>query len=231
MEKVDRYYIPSDDKGEKKKHDKYAEDLKEKGANFEQNRFESERVNAALMQFGSRDAKDRHREKHKEKEYEYLLEDEISFVRSLRIEGKNNEKSREKEVDPADLAKKTMQEVRRSLPIFVYREQLLEAIKENQVLVIEGETGSGKTTQLTQYLYEAGYSVKDGAKKKIGCTQPRRVAAMSVAARVAQEMSVKVKESMRIELCKLWPRLRLVVRKIRLFENYYFRSNYILPEL
>ncbi len=192
MEKVDRYFIPSDDKNEKKKYDKYAEDLKEKGPNFEQNRFESERVNAAIMQFGSRDAKDRYREKHKEKDYEYLLEDEISFVRSLRIEGKNNEK-REKEVDPADLAKKTMQEVRRSLPIFAYRDQLLEAINDNQVLVIEGETGSGKTTQLTQYLYEAGYSLKDGAKKKIGCTQPRRVAAMSVAARVAQEMNVKVK--------------------------------------
>ena len=40
------------------------------------------------MQFGSRDAKDRHREKHKKKEYEYLLEDEISFVHLLRIEGK-----------------------------------------------------------------------------------------------------------------------------------------------
>jgi pre-mRNA-splicing factor ATP-dependent RNA helicase DHX16 len=46
-----------------------------------------------------------------------------------------------------------------------------------QVLIIEGETGSGKTTQIPQYLYEAGYTK---GKKKIGCTQPRRVAAMSV---------------------------------------------------
>lgn len=51
-----------------------------------------------------------------------------------------------------------------------------------------GETGSGKTTQLTQYLHEDGYS-KMGA---IGCTQPRRVAAMSVAKRVADEMGVKL---------------------------------------
>lgn len=58
-----------------------------------------------------------------------------------------------------------------------------------QILIIEGETGSGKTTQIPQYLHQAGYT-KD--KKKIGCTQPRRVAAMSVAARVAEEMSVKL---------------------------------------
>ncbi|RZC31968.1 HA2, OB NTP bind, CAF-1 p150, and/or DUF390 domain containing protein [Asbolus verrucosus] len=50
-------------------------------------------------------------------------------------------------------------------------------------------TGSGKTTQIPQYLHEAGFT-QDG--KKIGCTQPRRVAAMSVAARVAQEMGVKL---------------------------------------
>ncbi len=53
-----------------------------------------------------------------------------------------------------------------------------------QVLVVIGETGSGKTTQMTQYLAEAGYT----SKGKIGCTQPRRVAAMSVAKRVAEEV-------------------------------------------
>jgi len=65
--------------------------------------------------------------------------------------------------------------------------------------------GSGKTTQITQYLYEDGYTLIDGVKKKIGCTQPRRVAAMSVAARVAQEMNVKlgteVGYSIRFEDC------------------------------
>ena len=72
----------------------------------------------------------------------------------------------------------------------------------HQVLIIEGETGSGKTTQIPQYLHEAGLTA---GGKKIGCTQPRRVAAMSVAARVADEMGVKlgsqVGYSIRFEDC------------------------------
>ena len=75
------------------------------------------------------------------------------------------------------------------MPIYQYREQLLEAIKEHQVLIVVAETGSGKTTQLPQYLHEAGYT--EGGLK-VGCTQPRRVAAMSVAARAADEMGTKV---------------------------------------
>lgn len=68
-----------------------------------------------------------------------------------------------------------------------------QAVEEHQILIIVGETGSGKTTQIPQYLHEAGYS-KLG---KIGCTQPRRVAAMSVAARVAQECGVKLGHEVR----------------------------------
>ena len=59
-----------------------------------------------------------------------------------------------------------------------------------QVLVVIGETGSGKTTQMTQYLAEAGYT----SRGKIGCTQPRRVAAMSVAKRVAEEVGCRLGE-------------------------------------
>ena len=81
---------------------------------------------------------------------------------------------------------KTLREQRESLPAFAVREDLLRVIRDNQVIVVIGETGSGKTTQLTQFLYEDGY----GKFGLIGCTQPRRVAAMSVAKRVSEEMEV-----------------------------------------
>ncbi|CAN8231777.1 unnamed protein product [Cochlearia groenlandica] len=88
----------------------------------------------------------------------------------------------------AKTAAEKAKEERESLPIHAYREELLKLVEENQVLVIVGETGSGKTTQIPQYLQEAGYTKRG----KIGCTQPRRVAAMSVASRVAQELGVKL---------------------------------------
>lgn len=74
-------------------------------------------------------------------------------------------------------------EIRKSLPVYSVKKQLMTIIREHQVCVVIGETGSGKTTQLTQYLVEEGYA-KFGT---IGCTQPRRVAAVSVAQRVAEE--------------------------------------------
>ncbi|CAB3259563.1 unnamed protein product [Arctia plantaginis] len=84
--------------------------------------------------------------------------------------------------------KKTIGEQRRYLPVFAVREELLQVIRENSVVIIVGETGSGKTTQLTQYLHEEGFS----RLGMIGCTQPRRVAAMSVAKRVSDEMHTKL---------------------------------------
>ncbi|XP_053948845.1 pre-mRNA-splicing factor ATP-dependent RNA helicase PRP16-like [Anastrepha ludens] len=84
--------------------------------------------------------------------------------------------------------KKTISEQRRFLPVFAVRQELLNVIRENSVVIIVGETGSGKTTQLTQYLHEDGYSNFG----MIGCTQPRRVAAMSVAKRVSDEMGTKL---------------------------------------
>ena len=83
-----------------------------------------------------------------------------------------------------------MQQQRESLPIFKLRDELTKAVNDNQVLVVIGETGSGKTTQMTQYLAEAGYT----SRGKIGCTQPRRVAAMSVAKRVAEEFGCRLGE-------------------------------------
>ncbi|AET37866.1 DEAH-box RNA-dependent ATPase PRP2 Ecym_2113 [Eremothecium cymbalariae DBVPG len=82
----------------------------------------------------------------------------------------------------------SMKAARKSLPVYSFREELLKAINEHQVLIVVGETGSGKTTQLPQYLVEDGYT--KGGRMIVACTQPRRVAATSVATRVADEMNV-----------------------------------------
>ena len=79
-------------------------------------------------------------------------------------------------------------EQRQSLPIYKLKDELIRAINDNQILIVVGETGSGKTTQMTQYIAEAGFT----ARGKIGCTQPRRVAAMSVAKRVAEEFGCRL---------------------------------------
>ncbi|XP_065621869.1 DExH-box ATP-dependent RNA helicase DExH3 [Quercus suber] len=82
---------------------------------------------------------------------------------------------------------KKMLDFRRSLPAFKERERLLQAIAQNQVIVISGETGCGKTTQLPQYILESEIESGRGAFCSIICTQPRRISAMAVAERVSAE--------------------------------------------
>lgn len=82
-------------------------------------------------------------------------------------------------------------------------------MEDNQIIVLVGETGSGKTTQITQFLAEAGFS----ARGRIGCTQPRRVAAMSVAKRVAEEFGCRLGEqaSLLIDFGKCFSEMIFVV--------------------
>ena len=82
-------------------------------------------------------------------------------------------------------------ETRKKLPVFEARSDFLKLVEEHQTVILVGETGSGKTTQIPQFLVEAGYAT-DGTC--VACTQPRRVAAMSVATRVAEEMDVTLGE-------------------------------------
>src|SRR6266850_2260561 len=72
------------------------------------------------------------------------------------------------------------------LPITIRKDEIVAAIRGHQVVVIAGETGSGKTTQIPKMCLEAGL----GIEAKIGCTQPRRVAALSISRRIAEELNV-----------------------------------------
>lgn len=162
----------------------------------EQEAWEEHQMGKASLKYGSKN-------KNQSNDYEYVFEDKIDFIRDSVIDGENLDELHSELPDKSkeQSALEMLQEERKTLPIYPYRDELLQAVNEYQVLVIVGETGSGKTTQIPQYLHEAGYT-KQG---KVGCTQPRRVAAMSVAARVSQEMGVKlgheVGYSIRFEDC------------------------------
>ena len=190
----------------------------EKAGDYES--WENLQKGAAQLKFGARDAVENAGDQiGSEKQYDYVFEsdDQIDFVATETDEGTGEvDKSIKEEETEEKSSKRVKTELikaestsssapsappalpltafeqlqlsRTKLPIYPYRSRLLEAVASHQILIIVGETGSGKTTQILQYLHEAGYS----STGMIGCTQPRRVAAMSVAARVAEEMGVKL---------------------------------------
>ncbi|CAI5993430.1 unnamed protein product [Closterium sp. NIES-65] len=93
-------------------------------------------------------------------------------------------------------------EKRKTLPVWQQKQEFVDLLKKQQIIVLVGETGSGKTTQIPQFVVECLNATN---KKQVACTQPRRVAAMSVSRRVADEMDVTIGEevgySIRFEDC------------------------------
>eukprot|EP01080_Neovahlkampfia_damariscottae_P009015 gene9015-1114_t len=158
---------------------------------WEKTQLQSSKLNYFENQNAQRDGK----------HYEFVLDPEIEFVATETMKGDKIPDS-SLQMKKEQSTEMSLSEIRKTLPIYEHKETLLQAIHEYQILILVGETGSGKSTQVVQYLRDAGYC-KNG--KKIGCTQPRRVAAMSVAARVAKEASVKlgneVGYSIRFEDC------------------------------
>ena len=155
----------------------------------EQEEWEREQTAKAKAQISQSERVD-------EGQYDYVFDDaqKINFVMDTRLDSDakpltKEQRALQEQLKVAEAKASSIEGTRKSLPIYTFRDDLLNAIEQYQVLIIVGETGSGKTTQIPQYLHEAGYT-KDGLK--VGCTQPRRVAAMSVAARVAEELGVKV---------------------------------------
>ncbi|KAJ8752726.1 hypothetical protein K2173_007036 [Erythroxylum novogranatense] len=164
----------------------------------EQEAWEEFQIGKATLKFGSKN------KKQTSDDYQFVFEDQIDFIKATVMDGDKFDDELHGELVDQSKAKSALeklQEERKTLPIYPYRDELLQALDVHQVLVIVGETGSGKTTQIPQYLHEAGYTKRG----KVGCTQPRRVAAMSVAARVSQEMGIKlgheVGYSIRFEDC------------------------------
>ncbi|KAF5730119.1 putative pre-mRNA-splicing factor ATP-dependent RNA helicase DHX16 [Tripterygium wilfordii] len=156
-------------------------------------------IGKATLKFGSKNSKEI------SDDYEFVFDNHIGFIKASVMDADNYNDDEVLKESVENLrttsALEKHQEERKTLPIYAYRDELLQAVNDHQVIVIVGETGSGKTTQIPQYLHEAGYTKRG----KVACTQPRRVAAMSVAARVSQEMGVKlgheVGYSIRFEDC------------------------------
>lgn len=154
----------------------------------EREEFEREQMAMAKSQIAQRERVD-------EGQWDYVFDESqrLNFVLDTKLESDakpltKQQQSFMEQVKKAETQASKMEMTRRSLPIFAYKDELLKAVEDYPVVIIVGETGSGKTTQIPQMLHEYGYS-KDGV---IGCTQPRRVAAMSVAKRVSEEMGKKL---------------------------------------
>ncbi|KAL6962428.1 Pre-mRNA-splicing factor ATP-dependent RNA helicase DEAH1, partial [Sarracenia purpurea var. burkii] len=181
----------------------------------EQEAWEDHQIGKATLKFGSKD------KKQKSEDYQFVFEDQIDFIKASVMDGDNFEDEFPTESLNESMEKSAFEKLqadRKTLPIYPYRDELLQAVHNHQVLVIVGETGSGKTTQIPQYLHEAGYTKRG----KIGCTQPRRVAAMSVAARVSQEMGVKLGHE---DISRFRPDLKLLISSATLdaekFSDYF----------
>ncbi|XP_074037700.1 putative ATP-dependent RNA helicase kurz [Leptinotarsa decemlineata] len=107
-----------------------------------------------------------------------------------KVSPNNEELPRKPAVFVDVLRSEEIQRARLKLPILAEEQQIMEAINENSIVILAGETGSGKTTQVPQFLYEAGYALK----QQIAVTEPRRVAAISMSKRIAEEMNLSQKE-------------------------------------
>ncbi|HUT63709.1 MAG TPA: DEAD/DEAH box helicase, partial [Anaerolineae bacterium] len=115
-------------------------------------------------------------------------DNEKIFMRLHNLEKKLNQSIKNRLHRKADIPKTIYPEL---LPILTKKDEIVESIKRHQVVVITGETGSGKTTQIPKMCIEAGRGI-DGM---IGCTQPRRIATTTVSRRIAEEIGEELGKS------------------------------------
>ncbi|XP_040583903.1 ATP-dependent DNA/RNA helicase DHX36 [Lepeophtheirus salmonis] len=128
-------------------------------------------------------------EEQVEEEEEEGEEEEEEFPVSKRCP-KTDESLLEKQMDEKENPSSELKDIfhfRELLPAWTKKENILEMIEKNQVVVISGETGCGKTTQVPQFILDHSIAKGEGSLTNIICTQPRRISAVSVAERVAYE--------------------------------------------
>ena len=216
---TDGYYIPSAyDRTEEGLLDKKARENVMKGRYREEDelnngnyRHEQEKWEEARMRDALGDLDDKKnynliadkwakKAETEKDQYDTILDDQIQFIVDTMKEGKDLEQELKKEIEDEDklklrtkeARKLSLEQFRKTLPVYKFRDNLLDNFEQYQIMIIVAATGSGKTTQIPQYIYEERDRFLDGGKLKIGITQPRRVAAMSVASRVSQEMDCRL---------------------------------------
>lgn len=118
-----------------------------------------------------------------------ILVSRISHSKRGRADNQDGDVNPFKDLVPFSANYKKILEQRKGLPVYQKMTEFLEVFSKNQITVMEGQTGSGKTTQIPQFVCYSDLPMLRG--KMVACTQPRRVAAMSVAKRVADEMDGK----------------------------------------
>ena len=166
----------------------------------DQQAWESNKMATAYTNKGNKTEDEIWFEKSKKENYSLIMDDQIEFITEELLQGHDLEKELKTEIEKQEKLErgKTKKEkfeelsiFRTTLPIYKYKDEFLSALSKYQILIVVAETGSGKTTQIPQYIYENRdkYLGTDG---KMAITQPRRVAAMSVAARVSEEVGCRL---------------------------------------
>ncbi|XP_052864585.1 ATP-dependent DNA/RNA helicase DHX36-like [Anopheles cruzii] len=129
------------------------------------------------------------------KTYSEILREESCKLAPERKVSMQLDEKLHKEYQRMQRSTNALAEFRRNLPVYASRTELLEMIERHQVILVKGETGSGKTTQIPQYILEQASSLRKGSRCRILCTQPRRIAAITLARRVAKERSERLGHS------------------------------------
>jgi len=148
---------------------------------------DEDEVEAAQMALADKAEEERAEEDDKQKKRRRSR----SRSRSREKRGSRHEDEDEDEEKERERRRRDFLKERKALPAYAYREEIVNAVKNNQVVVIIGETGSGKSTQIPQFIYDdilkPNHERDSSLPDLVGVTQPRRVGAVSVARRVAEE--------------------------------------------